>query len=180
MATTTRAGVSTTWAAWCGPCNGATFDSGIVVLSNRGGTWHPVRQYTSASGQLPPRYISGIRISDTDPNRAYASLSGFSNTYQIGPRDPGVGHVFELTTSGVTDRSGDLIDAPADSILTTRDGSLVVGTDFGVYVSHDNGQHWNRLGTNLPNVPVLQLSLTPNGQILAATHGRGAWTIPAP
>jgi hypothetical protein len=180
LATTTEGGVSTTWAAWCGPCAGSKFQSGIVVLRNDGGTWHPTRQYTSAAGKLPPRYISGIWIADDSPSHAYVSLSGFTNTWQIGPRDPGVGHVFSLSGGRVRDLSGNLIDAPADSVMVTKDGSLVVGTDFGACVSRNKDGRWARLGTNLPNVPVLQLSPTPDGRILAATHGRGVWTIRQP
>jgi ligand-binding sensor domain-containing protein len=91
-----------------------------------------------------------------------------------------VGHVFSLDGGTVQNLSGDLIDAPADSVMVARDGALVVGTDFGAWVSRNQDGHWARMGTNLPNVPVLQLSPTPDGQILAATHGRGCWTIREP
>ena len=86
----------------------------------------------------------------------------------------------QSTGFSVVDRSGNLIDAPAESLVRTADGSLVAGTDFGVYTSPNNGRSWLRLGSNLPNVVIDQLSLTPTGQVLAATHGRGVWTIPAP
>jgi len=36
------------------------------------------------------------------------------------------------------------------------------------------------LGNNLPNVVVSQILVDPNGSLVAATHGRGIWTIPAP
>ena len=49
-----------------------------------------------------------------------------------------------------------------------------------MFTSSDNGVTWNTLGTNLPNVVVSQLTVDPNGTIVAATHGRGIWTIAAP
>jgi photosystem II stability/assembly factor-like uncharacterized protein len=99
----------------------------------------------------------------------------------IGPDDPGVGHVFETTNGGQawTNRSGNLPDVPMDDIVA-ENGKLVVGTDFGVFVSSDDGASWARFGTNLPNVVVDQLTLAATGDLVAATHGRGVWTIPAP
>ena len=58
-------------------------------------------------------------------------------------------------------------------------GRLVVATDVGVYTASTTGGTWNRVGTGLPNVIVTDLSVTPDGRILAATHGRGLWIIGA-
>ncbi len=185
IGTTTVGGVTTTWVAWCGPCNpnaaGAGFRSGIVVLSNAGGAYYLVTSFdTGGTSLLPQRYITGVFVDPSNPMNAYATFSGYSRHWYVGATDPGVGHVFQITGSGgvwtVADRSGDLIDAPTNDVLmVSRD--LVVGTDFGVYVSADNGASWSRLGGNLPNVVVDQLYVT-GGNILAATHGRGLWTFP--
>jgi photosystem II stability/assembly factor-like uncharacterized protein len=177
-------------AAWCGPCNGSFpdgvgFRAGIVMLSNSGGTWHVTAQQCSGSaacpaGGLPNRYISGVKIDSANPGHGYVSLSGFSRKWMIGPEDPGVGHVFQTTTGGSTwsDVSGNLPDIPMDDIVYSG-GQLVVGTDVGVFVSSDNGGSWSRLGTNLPNVVIGQLTIDPNGALVAATHGRGVWTLAA-
>jgi photosystem II stability/assembly factor-like uncharacterized protein len=156
------------------------------MLNNRGGTWHATSVCTGTSSAcaasgLPDRYITGIRIDPAHPNHAYLTDSGFSRRWIAGPTDPGVGHVFQTTNGGLTwtDRSGNLPDVPTDDVVF-EGGKLVVATDFGVYVSSDNGSTWARLGTNLPNVVVDQLTLDPNGSLVAATHGRGVWTIPAP
>jgi hypothetical protein len=185
-------------AAWCGPCNvtfggGSGFHAGIVMLSNSGGSWHATSQVAScsgpssttpcAAGRLPNRYISGVRIDTAHPNHAYLTLSGYSRKWMIGPDDPGVGHVFETTNGGSTwsDISGALPDAPMDDIVLQANGTLDVATDFGVFTSSNDGGTWKVLGTNLPNVVVDQLTLDPTGKVLvAATHGRGVWTIAAP
>jgi photosystem II stability/assembly factor-like uncharacterized protein len=181
-------------AAWCGPCNasfstGGGFRSGIVMLSNSGSTWHATSQVctgtstTCVASGLPKRYISGVRIDPSDPTHAFLSLSGFSRKWMIGPGDdPGVGHVFETTNGGGAwaDRSGNLPDVPMDDVVFLGGSKLVVATDFGVFTSSDNGASWATLGTNLPNVVVDQLTLDPNGNLVAATHGRGIWTIAAP
>jgi photosystem II stability/assembly factor-like uncharacterized protein len=136
---------------------------------------------TCAGSGLPDRYISGVRLDPANPNHAYLALSGFSRKWEIGPDDPGVGHVFETSDGGAawSDRSGNLPDVPMDDIVS-ENGHLVVATDFGVFTSSDDGTSWARYGTNLPNVVVDQLTLDPNGDLVAATHGRGVWTIAAP
>jgi sugar lactone lactonase YvrE len=74
-----------------------------------------------------------------------------------------------------------LPDAPADDVVLVN-GHLVLASDFGVMISSGpHGGTWTRLGTNLPNASVNDLQLSPDGSyILAATHGRGLWTIPTP
>ena len=99
----------------------------------------------------------------------------------IGPDDPGVGHVFETANGGAswTDVSGNLPDGPMDDVVF-ENGNLIVGSDFGVFISSNDGGAWSRLGSNLPNVVIDQLTIDPNGVLIAATHGRGIWTIQAP
>jgi photosystem II stability/assembly factor-like uncharacterized protein len=186
----TIGGVQYVGVGWCGPCNvsfgsGSGFNSGIVMLSNSGGSWHATKQVCSGTvapcNAFPKRYVSGIKIDTADPNHAYFSLSGYSRKWMIGPDDPGVGHVFQTTDGGAnwTDVSGNIPDAPMDDIVFNN-GKLIVASDVGVLVSSDNGAHWSHLGTNLPNVVVDQLTIDPNGNLVAATHGRGIWTIAAP
>ncbi|MCL1869344.1 MAG: hypothetical protein FWF90_02895 [Promicromonosporaceae bacterium] len=178
-------------ATWCGPCNpsftdGSGFAAGVVMLSNSGGAWHATAQECTGSAVcpdagLPNRYVTGIKIDTANPNHAYLSLSGYSRHWIVGPDDPGVGHVFQTTTGGTswTDVSGNLPDIPANDIVL--DGqTLVAASDIGVYTSSDNGSTWERLGTNLPNVVVSQILVDPDGTLVAATHGRGIWTIPTP
>jgi hypothetical protein len=189
-------GVEYVAAAWCGPCNpsfatGGGFRSGIVMLNNSGGSWHWTSQVCTGSSAtcaagLPKRYISGIRIDTANPNHAYLSLSGYSRKWMIGPDDPGKGHVFETSDGGATwtNRSATgtasaLPDVPADDVVY-ENSKLIVATDFGVFISSDNGGTWSRFGTNLPNVVVDQLTQGADGSLVAATHGRGIWTIPAP
>ena len=66
------------------------------------------------------------------------------------------------------------------SDIALHGGTLIAGADDGVFVSSDDGATWSQLGGNLPNVVVDQLTIDPNGTLVAATHGRGIWTIPAP
>src|SRR5439155_12920906 len=57
-----------------------------------------------------------------------------------------------------------------------RKGLLFAGTERGVWVSFDNGDHWQRLQRNLPPVPVHDLAIK-DGDLVAATHGRAFWIL---
>ncbi len=180
--TTTALGVNgdTIYAAWCGGgCNPGVFTSGIDT--NYGGTWHTVAGPGGNGGDpLPQRYITSVTVDPSDPAHVYVTYGGFSRKWIPGG---GVGHVFESTDGGVTwtDISGNLPDVPTDDLVLV-DGHLVLAADVGVFVADaSNPTDWSVFGTGLPNAAVNDLSLGPDGSyVLAATHGRGLWTIPSP
>jgi photosystem II stability/assembly factor-like uncharacterized protein len=57
-----------------------------------------------------------------------------------------------------------------------RPGLLFAGTETGAYVSFDDGAHWQSLQAGLPVVPVHDLMIK-DGDLIAATHGRGFWIL---
>ncbi|MEO6167462.1 MAG: hypothetical protein ABIO98_08090, partial [Chitinophagales bacterium] len=59
-----------------------------------------------------------------------------------------------------------------------RKNLLYAGTETGVYVSFDNGDHWQSLQLNLPVTPVHDLQVKKDLQeLVIATHGRGFWVL---
>lgn len=167
-----------TYAAWCGPCNNDGFTRGLAT--NYGGTWH---QLTLPVG-VPNRYISGLVINPTDATgkTAYVSFNGFSRRWTEGP-GAGIGHVYRTKNGGAswTDVSGNFPDVPAgDIVITGASGSrkLTVASDLGVYRANLGTTTWKRFGSGLPLTTVMDLSVAPDGNIYAATHGRGLWKIP--
>jgi photosystem II stability/assembly factor-like uncharacterized protein len=57
-----------------------------------------------------------------------------------------------------------------------RRGLLYAGTETGVYVSFDDGGHWQRFQGNLPVAPIHDLAIK-GSDLLAATHGRSLWIL---
>jgi photosystem II stability/assembly factor-like uncharacterized protein len=57
-----------------------------------------------------------------------------------------------------------------------RKGLLYAGTELGVYVSLDDGAHWQPLQLNLPVTPVHDL-VVKDDDLVAATHGRSFWIL---
>jgi photosystem II stability/assembly factor-like uncharacterized protein len=57
-----------------------------------------------------------------------------------------------------------------------RAGLLYAGTEFGMYISFDDGASWKPFQLNLPKVPITDLTLK-NDNLIAATQGRSFWII---
>ncbi|MEI2719342.1 MAG: hypothetical protein V9E87_04270 [Gemmatimonadales bacterium] len=57
-----------------------------------------------------------------------------------------------------------------------RAGLLYGGTEFGMYVSFDDGDHWQSLQLNLPNVPINDIKVY-RKDLIIATQGRAFWIL---
>ena len=57
-----------------------------------------------------------------------------------------------------------------------KKGLLYAGTELGVYVSFDDGGHWQPLQLNLPVAPVHDL-VVKDDDLVVATHGRSFWVL---
>lgn len=126
--------------------------------------------WTRASSGIPARWITRIAVSPFNADVAYLTVSGF-----------GSGHVFVTRDGGASwiDISGDLPDVPVNAIAASRQrtGVLYIATDLGVWTTMNDGGSWTRLGADFPNVVVYDLALTPTHRLIAATHGRGVWSV---
>lgn len=57
-----------------------------------------------------------------------------------------------------------------------REGLLYAGTEFGMFISFDNGAHWQTFQLNLPNVPVTDIKIHHN-DLIVSTQGRAFWIV---
>jgi hypothetical protein len=57
-----------------------------------------------------------------------------------------------------------------------RAGLLYAGTEFGIYVSFDNGTHWQSFQLNLPVTPVTDIKIAHKDLVLS-TQGRSFWIL---
>jgi photosystem II stability/assembly factor-like uncharacterized protein len=139
---------------------GAQYSTNITAATP---TW-------TASVGLPNRSLTDFWVNPADPREAYAAVSGF-----------GGGHLFH-TTDGVNwaNTSGNHPDTPVNAIAVDTTGAFPIiytGTDVGVFASGDGGLTWANASTNLPPTVVIDLLIDPSqGALIAATHGRGAYT----
>jgi len=169
----------TVWAGWCGGCNpGSSFDRGL--LTNAGGSY---RQVALPTG-VPKRMITGVTPDPSDPASSYVVFGGYSRTWTDGPGSDlsGAGHLWKVTVKGTkvtwVDASGNLPDVPADSLLITSNGRVLMGTDLGMVETttaklKTGKPTWSR--SNVPVTVVSQVIEGPDGNLYAATFGRGIY-----
>ncbi len=123
---------------------------------------------------LPNRYITRITPSWQDPQVAWVSFGG---------RTPD--NLWRTDDGGQTwhSISGQLPQIPILGIAQhpARPDWLYVGTEVGVFASEDGGQTWGTVNEGPGNVEVDDVVfLNRSTTLLAATHGRGLWTINVP
>lgn len=148
---------------WAGTTNG------LVQLTRDGGaTW----QNVSPSGLGDRSSLSIIDASPFDAATAYSAVDAFQDTHPHFYRTHDYGKTWQEIDGGL----------PAFGIArviredTERKGLLYAGTETGVFVSFDDGNHWQSLQLNLPTASVRDLII--HGDDLAvATYGRSLWVL---
>lgn len=131
------------------------------------------------------RTYSSVAVSPTDPQTIYVGVMGFATGYS----GSGTGHVFKRVN--VNNKfvwiniTGNLKDVPVNAILIdpSNPKDIYVATDAEVWLTTDGGTEnsvWIPYGQGLPHSAVLQLKMSTEVKrmIVAATHGRGAWSVP--
>ncbi|HTA75048.1 MAG TPA: glycosyl hydrolase [Gemmatimonadaceae bacterium] len=146
-------------------------DDGVIQLTRNGGTtWSKVS---------PTEWGEWMRISSIDPSHYDAgTVYVAGNRYQMDDQRPYLlkstdyGHTWKLITNGIpeTEFTRVIREDPV------KRGLLYAGTERSVYVSFDDGAHWQSLRRNLPLVPIHDLAVKDN-DLVAATHGRSFWIL---
>ncbi len=146
-------------------------DDGWVHVSQDGGkSWQKV-----TPPDLPEfALISIIDPSPHDPAAAYLAATRYklqdNHPYLYKTTD--YGKTWTKITTGIPD--SDFTRVVREDPV--RHGLLYAGTETGVYVSFDDGGHWQSMRLNLPVVPVHDL-VVKNADLVAATHGRSFWIL---
>ncbi len=146
-------------------------DTGLIHVTRDGGkNWKDV----TPRGLSDWSQISLIEASHFDPAVAYAVV----NRSRIDDRTPYIyrtrdyGTTWQLVTNGIA--------APAFLRALREDpqtkGLLFAGTEFGVYASFDDGDHWQSLQLNLPMTSVRDLTIH-GDDLVIATFGRSFWVL---
>lgn len=146
-------------------------DSGMIYMTRDGGAhWNNV----TPRGIPTMTKISSLDVSALAPCTVYAAADNHRNN-DYSP------HVWRTHDCGKTWAEVDT-GFPKDHYVsavradTMRNGLLYAGTDAGVYVSFNDGGHWQPLQLNLPTAWVRDL-LVHDNDLIAATQGRAIWVL---
>jgi len=145
-------------------------DDGLIHVTRDGGkTWKNVTPPDVGSWSK----VSIMEASHTDVNTAYAAV----NRIRCDDMRP---HIYKTSDGGKTWKEI-VNDLPNDPINTVREdpqrkGLLFAGSERAVYVSFDDGAHWQSLRLNMPASSIRDLVIK-GDDIVVGTHGRSFWIL---
>lgn len=82
------------------------------------------------------------------------------------------GKHWDLVVNGIP--NGSFVNAVRED--SVRRGLLYAGTEKGMYVSFDDGDHWQSMQLNLPITSIRDIDVHGN-DVVIATHGRAFWAM---
>jgi photosystem II stability/assembly factor-like uncharacterized protein len=154
--------VNTLWAG--------TDDGELWITRDGGKNWTDItpKELTAWSK------VTQISASHFDEETAYAS----GNRFRINDVHPYIyrthdgGKTWKAITAGLPEFG------PVDTVREdpVRKGLLFAGTENAVWVSFDDGDHWQSLQLNLPHTSMRDLWIHEN-DLIVATHGRSFWIL---
>jgi photosystem II stability/assembly factor-like uncharacterized protein len=153
-----------------------TDDGNLQITRDGAKTWTNV--VANVPGLAKNSWVSTIEASRFDEGTAYATFDrhtfGDMNPYAYKTADYG-----KTWTSLHVQENGALGYAHVIKEDTVDPNLLFLGTEFGLWISVDGGQHWGQYkGSNFPAVAVRDLVVqSRESDLVLATHGRGIWII---
>lgn len=149
-------------------------DDGLVHISRDSG-----RNWDNITPENLPEWatVNMIELSTHAPGRAFAAV----HNYRMGDFSP---YIYRTTDYGkswklLTDGTNGIPRLHFTRVVREdpdREGLLYAGTEFGLYISFDDGSHWQQLQLNLPSTPITDLAVH-RKNLVVATQGRSFWIL---
>jgi photosystem II stability/assembly factor-like uncharacterized protein len=150
-------------------------DDGRLQVSRDGGA-----SWTDVAPRVPgvPKgtYVSRVEASRTSDGAAYVAFDGHRgddfSPYVLRTED--FGQTWRSVASNLP--AGGTVNVVRE--LPADPNVLLAGTEFGLWVSPDQGGRWRRVKAGLPTVPVDDIRIHPRDQdLILGTHGRGVYIL---
>ena len=143
-------------------------DGPVHVTLDGGRNWQDV----TPSDLDPGGRVDCVEPSPHSASKAYIAVL----RYQLGDWSP---YIYKTNNNG---ESWDLITKGIPSEYPVRviredpvqEGLLYAGTEFGMFISFDDGANWQSFQQNLPVTPITDIKIHRNDVVLS-TMGRGFW-----
>jgi hypothetical protein len=149
-------------------------DGPVHVSRDNGKTWKKV----TPQGLPPGGRVQNIEDSPHKKGTAYVAIYRYLREHDLKPyiyKTENYGESWTLLTDG---KNGIPIDHPTRVVREdpAREGLLYTGTEFGFFVSFNNGRNWQPLQQNLPATPVTDIRVHRNDLVIS-TMGRSLWIM---
>ena len=146
-------------------------DDGLIHVTRDGG-----KNWENVTPTALPQF-SQVNSIEADPFND-GGLYVAATRYKLGDYEP---YLFHTTDFG---KSWSRIDRGIDRLHFTRvirtdpqkEGLLFAGTEYGLYISFNDGALWQPFQNNLPLTPITDLAVK-DRHLIAATQGRAFWMI---
>ena len=145
-------------------------DGPVHVTYDGGKNWKDV---------TPNKNIKGGRVDSVEPSYHNPSKTFVTILrYQLGDWKPYIyrtydnGDSWDLITKGIP------VDYPVRVLREDpkKEGLLFAGTEFGMFISFDDGNNWQSFQQNLPVTPITDIKIHRNDVVLS-TMGRSFWIM---
>ncbi|HET7274644.1 MAG TPA: hypothetical protein VFI91_05665 [Longimicrobiaceae bacterium] len=148
-------------------------DGPVHVTRDGGQTWTDV-----TPEDLPPNArIQNVEPSPHDPAEAYIAAYRYllDDWRPYIYRTTDYGESWTLLTTG---DNGIPADFPTRVVREdpNREGLLYAGTEFGMFISFDEGEHWQSFKQNMPTTPITDIEVH-KGDLVLSTMGRSFWIM---
>ncbi len=148
-------------------------DGPFYISRDNGKTWKNV-----TPKDLPPG--GRVQYIETSPHRKGSAYYAVYR-YLLGDFEP---YIYKTENYGATwtrltdGKNGIPADWPTRVVREdpVREHLLYAGTEFGLFISYDDGAHWQSFELNLPNVPVTDIKIH-HDDLIVATQGRSMWIL---
>ena len=148
-------------------------DGKVHISEDNGATWKDI-----TPKEMPEwGTVNSIELSAHDPGRAFIAV----HRYRMDDSRP---YIFRTDDFGASwNRIADGFNGiPADHFVrvvredTQRKGLLFAGTEFGLFVSLDDGSTWQAFQLDLPVTPITDMAVK-RGDLVLSTQGRSFWIL---
>ncbi|HYT69093.1 MAG TPA: hypothetical protein VEL51_21905 [Vicinamibacterales bacterium] len=158
-------------------------ERGVIWTGSNDGPFHVTRDNGKTWTNVTPKDLqSGGRVQYIDASRHRRGSAYYAvYRYLLGDYAPYIYRTddYGKTWTRLTDgKNGIPADTPTRVVREDpdREGLLYAGTEFGMYISFDNGGHWQPFQLNLPQVPITDIKVH-HKDLVVTTQGRAFWIL---
>ena len=158
-------------------------EKGVIWTGSNDGPFFVTRDEGKTWANITPKDMpKGCRVQYIDASPHHAGSAYYASyCYLLGDFAPYIYRTddYGKTWTRLTDgKNGIPADTPTRVVREDPDraGLLFAGTEFGMYVSFDNGAHWQSFQLNLPQVPITDIKVF-HHDLIVSTQGRAFWIL---